>query len=451
MAKKTKVIIMGAAGRDFHNFNVYYRDNENYEVVAFTAAQIPDIDGRTYPALLAGKLYPAGIKIYAEEELTDLIKKHNVDEVIFSYSDIAHTDVMHKASTVGAAGADFILLGPARTMLKADVPIVSVCAVRTGVGKSQTTRKVCEVFKKAGLRVVAVRHPMPYGDLTKQICQRFGTLDDLKKHNCTIEEQEEYAPHIEAGIIVYAGVDYKKILDEASKEADVVIWDGGNNDYPFYKPDIAITLVDPHRPSHEIKYHPGETNLKMADVVIINKVDTALPENIKQVKDNIAANNPYAKVIEAASPITVDHPELIKGKRVLAIEDGPTITHGEMSYGAAVIASKKLGASEIVDPRPYAVGSIDEVFAKYRHLGAVLPAMGYSAKQISELEQTIEKTPCDVVVIGTPVDLRRIMKITKQAVKLNYELEEVTHPDLTEVLDTIVKKIKARYLASQKS
>lgn len=442
MSNKRKVIIMGAAGRDFHNFNVYYRDNESYEVVAFTAAQIPDIEGRTYPAVLAGKLYPAGIPIYAEAELTDLIKKHKIDEVAFSYSDIAHADVMHKASTVGAAGADFILLGPAHTMLKAEVPIVSVCAVRTGAGKSQTTRKVCEVFKKAGLKVVAVRHPMPYGDLTKQICQRFEVLDDLKKHNCTIEEQEEYAPHIESGIIVYAGIDYKKILDEASKEADVVIWDGGNNDYPFYKPDIAITVVDPHRPGHEIKYHPGELNLKMADVIIINKVDTALPENIKQVKENITANNPYAKVIEAASPITVDYPELIKGKRVLAIEDGPTITHGEMSYGAAVIASKKLGASEIVDPRPYAVGTIDEVFAKYRHLGAVLPAMGYSAKQISELEQTIEKTPCDVVVIGTPVDLRRIMKITKQAVKLQYELEEITHPDLTEVLKPIIEKIK---------
>lgn len=442
MAKKRKVIIMGAAGRDFHNFNVFYRDNEDYEVVAFTAAQIPDIEGRTYPPLLAGKLYPAGIPIYAEEELTDLIKKHKIDEVVFSYSDIAHMDVMHKASTVVAAGADFTMLGPDRTMIPSSVPIVSVCAVRTGVGKSQTTRKVCDVFKNAGLKVVAVRHPMPYGDLTKQICQRFESFADLEKHKCTIEEQEEYAPHIERGIIVYAGIDYKKILDEASKEADVIVWDGGNNDYSFYKPDIAITLVDPHRPNHELRYHPGEINLKMADVIIINKVDTALPENIKIVKENILANNPKAIVVDAASPISIDHPEQIKGKRVLAIEDGPTITHGEMSYGAAVIASKKHGASEIVDPRPYAVGTIKEVFAKYKHLGAVLPAMGYSSKQILELEQTIAKTPCDLVVIGTPVDLRTIMKIDKPAVKIRYELDEITHPNLTEILAPIVEKIK---------
>lgn len=445
---KSKVIIMGAAGRDFHNFNVHYRDNENYEVVAFTATQIPDIEGRTYPALLAGKLYPAGIPIYAEEELESLIKKHDINEVAFSYSDISHKDVMHKASTVVAAGADFILLGPPHTMLKASVPVVSVCAVRTGVGKSQTTRKVCDVFKKAGLKVVAVRHPMPYGDLTKQICQRFETFADLEKHNCTIEEQEEYAPHIERGIIVYAGVDYKKILDEASKEADVIVWDGGNNDYPFYKPDIAITLVDPHRAGHEISYHPGEINLKMADVIIINKVDTALPENVKIVKENIALNNPRAQVIEAASPITINNPGVIKGRRALAIEDGPTITHGEMSYGAAVIACKKHGAAEIVDPRPYAVGSIKEIYKKYAHLGAVLPAMGYSSKQIKELEETIEKTPCDVVVIGTPVDLRRIMKISREAVKISYELDEITHPNLTELLAPIIKQVKDRGLAS---
>ncbi|MFH1453886.1 MAG: cyclic 2,3-diphosphoglycerate synthase [Armatimonadota bacterium] len=444
MKNKRKVIIMGAAGRDFHNFNVHYRDNEDYEVVAFTATQIPDIEGRTYPAELSGKLYPQGIPIYAEEELTGLIKKHNIDEVAFSYSDISHMEVMHKASTVTAAGADFMLLGPSHTMLKAEVPVVSVCAVRTGVGKSQTTRKVCDIFKNAGLKVVAIRHPMPYGDLTKQICQRFETFEDLEKHKCTIEEQEEYAPHIERGIIVYAGIDYKKIMEEAQKEADVIIWDGGNNDYSFYKPDVAITLVDPHRAGHEVAYHPGEMNLKMADIIVINKVDTALPENVKAVKETIKKNNPAAKVIDAASPITIDNPNIIKGKRVLAIEDGPTITHGEMSYGAAVIACKKYGASEIVDPRPYAVGSIKEVYAKYGHLGAVLPAMGYSSKQITELEKTIEATPCDLVVIGTPVDLRRIMKIDKEATSLKYELEEITQPDLTELLNPIIKKIKVK-------
>lgn len=439
---KTKVIIMGAAGRDFHNFNVYFRNNPNYQVIAFTATQIPDIEGRVYPNVLAGRLYPKGIPIYSESNLPKLIKKYNVDEVVFSYSDISHLDVMHKAAAVMALGVSFKLLGPEHTMLKSKVPVVSVCAVRTGVGKSQTTRRVCDILKSRGLKVVVVRHPMPYGDLSKQICQRFEKFEDLIKQNCTIEEQEEYAPHLERGVVVYAGVDYAKILKSAEIEADIIVWDGGNNDYPFFIPDIAITLVDPLRPGHEITYFPGEVNLRAADIIIINKIGSALPENIKKVKENIKLCNPKAKVIEAASPISVDYPELIKGRRVLAIEDGPTITHGEMSYGAAVIASKNFGARSIVDPHPYARGSIRNVYKKYKHLGAVLPAMGYSKKQIKELEKTIEATPCEVVVIGTPVNLREIMNIKKKAVKVTYELDEITKPGLKELLLPVIKRAK---------
>lgn len=445
---KTKVVIMGAAGRDFHNFNVCFRNNPDYEVVAFTAAQIPNIEGRIYPAVLAGNLYPKGITIRAERELPKLIKEYDVDEVVFCYSDISHSDVMHKTSTAMAFGANFKLLGPKHTMLTSNTPIVSVCAVRTGVGKSQTTRRVCDVLKQAKLNVVVIRHPMPYGDLTKQICQRFETFEDMIKQECTIEEQEEYAPHIERGVVVYAGVDYAEILKSAQKEADIIVWDGGNNDYPFYKPDVAITLVDPLRPGHEITYFPGEVNLRMADIVIINKIQSALPENIKIVRENIKYCNPKAKIIEAASPISVDKPELIRNKKVLAIEDGPTLTHGGMSYGAAVLASKNFGAKTIIDPRPYAKGSIKEIYQKYKHLGAVLPAMGYSKRQIKELEATIKATPADVVVVGTPVDLRRIMDFGKEAVKVKYELDEITRPGLKELLASVVKK--ARIFAAYK-
>ena len=431
---KKRVIIMGAAGRDFHNFNVYFRENEEYEVVAFTATQIPGIEGRTYPPELAGPNYPNGIPIYPEEELPKLIKKFTVDEVVFAYSDVSHEYVMHKASIALAAGADFRLMGPSTTMLKAKVPVVSVCAVRTGCGKSQTSRKVTKILRSNGYRVVVIRHPMPYGDLRKQVCQRFATFEDLDKYECTIEEREEYEPHIRNGVIVYAGVDYGKILREAEKEADVIVWDGGNNDLPFYKPDLHIVVADPHRPGHELKYHPGEANLRMADVVVINKVDTAEPENIEKVENNVKKVNPNAIIVKAASPMAVDKPELIKGKRALVIEDGPTLTHGEMPYGIATIAAKKLGASEIVDPRPYAVGTIVDAYKKYRHLGTILPALGYGEHQIRELEETINATPCDVVVVGTPIDLRRIVKMNKPAVYVRYELQEVGSPNLEEIL-----------------
>ena len=434
MAKK-RVIIMGAAGRDFHNFNVYFRGNDEYEVVAFTATQIPGIEGRTYPPELAGPNYPNGIPIYPEEELPSLIKKFNVDEVVFAYSDVSHEYVMHKASIALAAGADFRLMGPSTTMLKAKVPVVSICAVRTGSGKSQTSRKVTKILRSNGYRVVVIRHPMPYGDLRKQVCQRFATFEDLDKYECTIEEREEYEPHIRNGVIVYAGVDYEKILREAEKEADVIVWDGGNNDLPFYKPDLHIVVADPHRPGHELKYHPGEANLRMANVVVINKVDTAETENIEKVENNVKKANSNAIIVKAASPMKVDNPELIKGKRALIIEDGPTLTHGEMPYGIATIAAKKLGASEIVDPRPYAVGSIVEAYKKYKHLGAILPALGYGEHQIRELEETINATPCDVVVVGTPIDLRRIVKINKPAVYVRYELQEVGSPNLEEILN----------------
>ena len=432
--QKRRILIMGAAGRDFHNFNVLYRDNEAVEVLAFTATQIPDIDGRMYPSVLAGKLYPAGIPIYTEDELPRLIKELKVDEVVFSYSDVQHINVMHKASQVIACGAAFSMLGAAQTMVKSVKPVVAVCAVRTGVGKSQTTRKVCDTLKAMGKKVVAIRHPMPYGDLAVQACQRFATYDDLDFHKCTIEEREEYEPHIDSGIIVYAGVDYEQILREAEKEADVIVWDGGNNDTPFYAPDIHITLVDPHRPGHEMLYHPGEANLRMADVVIINKIETAGPESIAIVRESIAKVNPDAVVIDAASPLFVEDVSMIRGKRVLIIEDGPTLTHGEMTYGAGVVAAKKFGAAELVDARPYAVGSIKATYEKYSHMGALLPAMGYGDKQISELEQTINSIPCDTVLIATPIDLRRVLKINKPTTRVRYELQEIGMPTLADVL-----------------
>jgi predicted GTPase len=431
---RTRVLIMGAAGRDFHNFNVYFRDNDRYEVVAFTATQIPGIEKRTYPSELAGSHYPEGIPIHPEETLPELIKQSNVDQVIFAYSDVSHEFVMHKASVVLASGADFRLMGPSSTVLEARVPVVSICAVRTGSGKSQTSRRVSKILKDRGFNVVIVRHPMPYGDLLTQIWQRFASYEDLEQHDCTIEEREEYEPHINNGIVVYAGVDYERILREAEKEADIIVWDGGNNDLPFYKSDLHIVVTDPHRAGHELSYHPGETNLRMADVVVINKVDTADPQNVENVRINIRTANSKATIIEAASPIKVDNPKLIKGKRVLVVEDGPTLTHGNMPYGAGTIISDRLGASEIVDPRLYAVGSIKRTFDKYAHLAAVLPAMGYGDEQIRELEETINRTPCDAVVIGTPVDLRRLLTISKPAVRATYELEEISRPTLEDIL-----------------
>jgi len=439
--KKTKVIIMGAAGRDFHNFNVHYRNNNQYDVVAFTATQIPGIEKRFYPPELAGPNYPKGIQIHPEEELPTLIKKFGVEEVVFAYSDVSHEYVMHKASVALANGADFRLMGPSTTMLKAEVPVVSVCAVRTGSGKSQTSRKVSQVLRNMGFKVVVVRHPMPYGDLTKQVCQRFASHEDLDKHECTIEEREEYEPHINNGIVVYAGVDYEKILREAEKEADIIVWDGGNNDIPFYQPNLHIVVADSHRPGHEVTYHPGEANLRMADVVVINKVDTADPTNIATVRKNVKTLNPDAVIVEAASPITVDNPKLVTGKKVLVVEDGPTVTHGNMAYGAGMIAAERLGADEMVDPRPYAVGSIIKTFENYTHLGTVLPAVGYGKEQIRELEETINATPCDVVVIGTPIDLRRVLRINKPAVRAKYELQELGKPTLEDILKTRFPKV----------
>jgi len=440
--KPKRIIIMGAAGRDFHNFNCIYRDNKDYQVVAFTATQIPDIHGRKYPAKLAGSLYPKGIPIVAEEELPVLIDQYEIDEVVFSYSDVSYEYVMSIGAVVNACGADFKMLGIEKTMLKSTKPIVSVCAIRTGCGKSQSTRKVCKVLQGFGLKVVAIRHPMPYGDLTKQICQRFARLSDLDKHKCTIEEREEYEPHINNGVIVYAGVDYGVILREAEKEADVIVWDGGNNDVSFYDPDIQITVVDPHRAGHELSYYPGEVNLLLADIIIINKIDTAPPEGVADVRESISMLNPEAVVIDAASPIFVDKPELITGKRVLVVEDGPTLTHGEMTYGAGVVAATKFGAAELVDPRPYTVGSITETFKKYPEIGTLLPAMGYGAKQVKDLEKTIAKTKADSVIIGTPIDLRRIIKIAKPAVRVSYELQEIGMPNLESVLSVFFQKPK---------
>lgn len=432
--KKARVIIMGAAGRDFHNFNVCFRDNPSYEVVAFTATQIPNIEGRNYPPELAGELYPAGIPICPENELDGLIRERAVDQVVFAYSDVPHEYVMHKASQVLAAGADFRLMGAGATMIKASVPVVAVCATRTGSGKSQTTRRASDILRQMGKKLVVVRHPMPYGDLVKQACQRFASYADLDKHDCTIEEREEYEPHLDRGTVVYAGVDYGRILREAEQEAEVILWDGGNNDLPFYRPDLHIVVTDPLRAGHELRYHPGEANLRLADAVIINKVVSANPEKVAEIRQNVFSVNPDAVIVEAASPIFVDDTQSIRGAKVLVIEDGPTLTHGEMPYGAGYVAATRFGASEIVDPRPYAVGSIAGTYAKYPETGPILPAMGYGAEQIRELEETINRTPCDLVIVATPIDLRRVLEIRHPSQRVRYELQEIGEPTLADVI-----------------
>jgi predicted GTPase len=441
---RTRIIIMGAAGRDFHNFNTVFRNNEQYQVVAFTATQIPNIEGRKYPAELAGKLYPEGIPIYPESELPDLIKNNKIGEVVFSYSDVSFNYIMTKASQIMAAGAHFKVLGADPTMLRTHVPVIAVVAVRTGSGKSQTSRKVCELLRAAGKKVVAIRHPMPYGDLVKQKVQRYETLDDLVKYDCTVEEMEEYEPHIVNGTIIYSGVDYEAILREAEKEADVIVWDGGNNDMSFYKPDLTITVVDPHRPGHESSYYPGMTNVLLADVVVINKVETAPREKVDIVRNNVHAMNPKAILIEAASPITVTDESVIRGKRVLVVEDGPTLTHGEMAYGAGVIAANKFGASKIIDPRPWVVNSIAETFKKYPNIGKLLPAMGYGGQQVKDLEATINRIDCDSVIIGTPIDLRRIIRINKPSVRVRYDLAEITKPDLNDIITKFLNTRKQK-------
>jgi predicted GTPase len=433
MAKK-KIIICGAAGRDFHNFNVVYRNNSEYEVVAFTATQIPDIDGRVYPAQLAGNGYPNGIPIVNESELAPLIKKHNVDEVVFAYSDVTHQHVMHIGSIAMAAGASYKLLSPTQTMIKSSKPVVSICAVRTGCGKSQTTRAVLDALRGMGLKVVSVRHPMPYGNLVEQRVQRFANKEDLKRYNCTIEEMEEYEPHIDRKSVIYAGVDYEAILREAEKEADVILWDGGNNDTPFFKSDLEIVVVDPHRPNHELNYHPGETNFHRAQVIVINKMDSAEQKNVEIIERNLQKFNPTATVVKANSRLDLDKPELIKGKRVLVVEDGPTLTHGEMKFGAGVVAAQKYGAGRLVDPRPWTVGTITKTFEKYPEIGTLMPAMGYGAQQVKDLEDSINKCDCDVVVSATPIDLGRIVKVTKPMVRVGYELEEISSPNLKEIL-----------------
>lgn len=424
---------MGAAGRDFHDFNTYYRDNPDYEVVAFTATQIPNIENRTYPPRLAGKNYPAGIPIRPEEELPELIRSRNVDEVVFAYSDIPHVDVMHKASIVLSNKADFVLLGNRKIRLKSTRPLISILAVRTGSGKSQTTRRVAQIFRGMGKKVAVIRHPMPYGNLPDQEVERFATYDDLDRYRTTIEEREEYEPHIDMGTVVFAGVDYEKILREAEKEADVILWDGGNNDFSFYDSDLEIVVADPFRHGHELLYHPGEVNFRSADVVVINKVDTAEKQDVEEVRRNLQSVNSAATVVECASPITVDGDFDLKGKRVIAVEDGPTVTHGGMKFGAAYIAAKRAGAV-IVDPRPFAVGSIKDVYGKYAHLTEVLPAMGYSEKQIMELQETINRADCDAVVTGTPIDIRRLIKTPKRIIHCRYELKEMTRPGLSEIL-----------------
>nr|WP_201798870.1 cyclic 2,3-diphosphoglycerate synthase [Methanomassiliicoccus luminyensis] len=431
---RTKVIIMGAAGRDFHDFNTFFRDNEDYEVVAFTAAQIPNIDDRRYPPELAGRLYPEGIPIRPEAELEALIRENGVQQVVFAYSDVPHLELMHTASKVLGWGADFRLMGNQYIRCRSSVPVVSVCAVRTGSGKSPATRKVCAILKGMGLKVVAIRHPMPYGDLVKQECQRFAEHKDLDKYETTIEEREEYEPLIDNGIVVYAGVDYGKILKAAEKEADVIVWDGGNNDFPFYRSDLQIVIADPHRPGHELTYYPGETNARTADVVIINKVQTADRKDILTVRENIKLLNPEALIIDAASPITADRPELVTGKRVLVVEDGPTVTHGGMAFGAGLIAAEDLRAAEIVDPRKYAVGSIAETYERYPHIGRVLPAMGYSPEQVRELKETIDRADCDAVVTGTPIDIRRVVEVNKPVVRARYEVAEVGRPNLQDII-----------------
>ena len=438
-----KIIIIGAAGRDFHNFNTYFRDNDAYKIVAFTAAQIPDIADRKYPASLAGKLYPDGIPIYAQEELPALIKNLDADECVFAYSDVSYEFVMGLSAIVNAAGANFSLLGFKKTMVKSTKPVVAVGAIRTGAGKSQTSRRVVELLMKHGKKVIAVRHPMPYGDLEKQKIQRFASIDDLAKHGCTLEEMEEYEPHISRGNVIYAGVDYEAILRAAENDpsgCDVILWDGGNNDFPFYNPDLMITVVDPHRPGHELKYYPGEVTLRIADVAVINKIDSADFENIQTVRANIEKVAPHATVIEAASTITVENPSLIRGKRVLVVEDGPTLTHGEMKIGAGVVAARRFGAAEIVDPRAFAVGKLAETFKIYPNIGCLLPAMGYGAEQMSDLAATIAATPCDAVVIATPIDLNRVVKISKPTTRVDYSLQEIGQPNMDEIISEFVNK-----------
>jgi predicted GTPase len=440
---KKNVIIIGAAGRDFHNFNTYFRGNESYNVVAFTAAQIPDIDGRKYPAQLAGDLYPDGIPIFAEEDLSRLITEFKVDDCVFSYSDVPYQKVMAVSAIVNAAGANFVLLGPDDTMVKSNKPLIAVGAVRTGCGKSQTSRKVIEYLMAKGLKVVAIRHPMPYGDLVAQKVQRFATVEDLHKHKCTIEEMEEYEPHVVRGNVIYAGVDYEAILRAAEQDpdgCDVVLWDGGNNDFPFYKPDLNMTVVDPHRPGHELSYYPGEVTLRMADVAIINKMDSASPEGVQTVRENIEKVAPHAIVVDGASPIKVDDPLVIKGKRVLVVEDGPTLTHGEMKLGAGTVAARKFGAAELVDPRPFTVGKLSETFEIYPTIGVLLPAMGYSEQQLKDLETTINNTDCDAVVIGTPIDLNRLIKINKPNTRVYYDLQEIGYPNLEQIIDEFVER-----------
>jgi predicted GTPase len=444
---RKNVIIIGAAGRDFHNFNTYYRNNEYYKVVAFTAAQIPDIDGRKYPKELAGTLYPEGIPIFAEENLPGLIRDLKVHYCVFSYSDVTYQKVMSVSAIVNAAGANFVLLGPVDTMIVSTKPVIAIGAIRTGCGKSQTSRKVIELLMEKGLKVVAIRHPMPYGDLNAQKVQRFAEVKDLEKHKCTVEEMEEYEPHVVRGNVIYAGVDYEAILREAEKDSkgcDVILWDGGNNDFPFYKPDLMITVTDPHRAGHELKYYPGEVTLRIADVVVINKMDSAAPEAIQIVRESIEKVNPRAIVIDGASPIKVDDPSIIKGKRVLVVEDGPTLTHGEMKLGAGVVAARKFGASELVDPRPFTVGKMSETFRIYPNIGTLLPAMGYGAEQLHDLEKTINNTDCDSVIIATPIDLNRIIKIKKPNTRVYYDLQEIGFPNLTEVIDEFIRKHKLR-------
>ena len=425
---------MGAAGRDFHNFNMFFRDNQDYEVVAFTATQIPDIEGRLYPTELAGDLYPSGIPIHAEEELVDLIKQHDVEQVVFAYSDVPHEYVMHKAALVTAAGADFRLMGTRATQVKSSKPVVSVCAVRTGSGKSQTTRRVSLILRDMGYKVAAVRHPMPYGNLIRQEVQRFAEYEDLDEAECTIEEREEYEPHLANGVIVYAGIDYEKILRKAEQEVDIVLWDGGNNDFPFFVSDFQIVVADPHRPGHESSYHPGETNARLADVFVINKVDTAEPEKVIRVREELRNLNPNAVQIEAASPLFVEDPEAIRGKRVLVVEDGPTLTHGDMAYGAGYIAARRFGAETIVDPRPFAVNTIAATYERYPKTGPILPAMGYGDTQMKDLEETINKADVDMVIVGTPIDLQRIINMNKPSQRVRYELQEIGQPTLTDLL-----------------
>ena len=437
---KRKVIIMGAAGRDFHNFNCHFRDNSNYDVVAFTATQIPNIDGRMYPPALAGKLYPNGIPIRDESEIADLIRDHAVDLVVFAYSDVNYDYLMHRAALVNAAGADFMVMGTRHTQIASSKPVIAVCATRTGTGKSQTTRAITDILRKRNLKVVAVRHPMPYGNLEKQRVQRFATIEDLKKHECTIEEMEEYEPHIANGVVVYAGVDYEAILREAEKEADIILWDGGNNDMAFFESGLYITVADPHRAGHEIRYYPGETNVRLADIVIINKVDTAERKNIDVVKSNVKKVNPNAQIIEATSPVTVENPEILKGAKVLVVEDGPTLTHGEMKIGAGTVAARNHGAAECVDPRPYTVGSIKETFKQYPEIGALLPAMGYGDQQIKDLEETISRTKCEAVIIGTPIDLRRILKIKQPSTRVRYDLGQEAIAELEVAVADFLKK-----------